>query len=89
MIKKPKFWDNNSFNFLSIMLLPFTIPLRINNFFLNFTSKLKRKEIFSICVGNIYIGGTGKTPSTIKLFEILKRINKATVTAKKFYNRFE
>ena len=85
MIKKPKFWDNNSLSFLSIILLPFTIPLRINNFFLNFNSKTKRKEIFSICVGNIYVGGTGKTPTTIKLFQILRKINRSTVTAKKFY----
>jgi tetraacyldisaccharide 4'-kinase len=85
MIKKPKFWDNNSLSFLSIILLPFTIFLRINNFFLNFNSKTKRKEIFSICVGNIYVGGTGKTPTTIKLFQILRKINRSTVTAKKFY----
>ena len=37
-------------------------------------------------MGNIYIGGTGKTPTTIKLYELLTKENLNVVTAKKFYN---
>lgn len=82
---KPKFWDNKKINFLSIILLPLTIILIINNFVLNIISKEKSKKIISICVGNIYIGGTGKTPLTIKLYDILKNLNYKVSTAKKFY----
>jgi len=32
------------------------------------------------------LGGTGKTPSTIKIFKILKKLEKNTVVGKKFYN---
>ena len=46
--------------------------------------KIKEK-IKTICVGNIYIGGTGKTPTTIKLYEILKEHGSNISTAKKFY----
>ena len=84
MIKKPKFWDLNKPNFLSYLLFPLTIPIRINNLFLKFRSKKKFKEVKSICLGNIYIGGTGKTPTTIKLYELLKDKFKA-MTAKKLY----
>ena len=85
MIKKPKFWDNDKSSFISYLLLPLTIPIRLNNLLFNYSSKLKTKKIMSICVGNIYLGGTGKTPTTIKLFEILDKLNIKTVTAKKFY----
>tara|TARA_Y100001970_G_scaffold285595_1_gene405799 strand:+ start:3924 stop:4862 length:939 start_codon:yes stop_codon:yes gene_type:complete len=84
MIKKPKFWDLNKPNFLSYLLFPLTIPIRVNNLFLKFRSKKKFKEVKTICLGNIYIGGTGKTPTTIKLYELLKDQFKA-VTAKKLY----
>ncbi|MDB3888272.1 tetraacyldisaccharide 4'-kinase [Candidatus Pelagibacter sp.] len=85
IIKKPKFWDNNKSSFISYLLLPLTIPIRLNNILFNYSSKLKTTKIISICVGNIYLGGTGKTPTTIKLFQILNKLNKKTVTAKKFY----
>ena len=84
MLIKPKFWDLKKPNFISYLLLPLTIPIRINNLFLKINSKKKYKEVKTICLGNIYVGGTGKTPTTIKLYELLKDKFKI-ITAKKQY----
>ena len=59
IIKKPIFWDKKT-RFIINHSLPFTIPLIINNILINFLSKEKSKEIKTICIGNIYLGGTGK-----------------------------
>ena len=83
--KKPKFWDFKKPNLISYLLLPFTLVVLINNFFLRFKSKKKNKKIKSICVGNIYLGGTGKTPTTIAIYDILKKLKFEVSTAKKFY----
>ena len=85
MFIKPKFWDFKKPNFISYILLIFTIPLKINNFLFNFKTKKKSKKIKTICIGNIYVGGTGKTPSTIKLYELLKKEGYDLFTAKKNY----
>ena len=62
----------------------------LNNFILKIKKKIKFKNIKSICVGNIYLGGTGKTPLTIKLYQILSKIGLRVVTAKKFHsNQFD
>ena len=87
-IRKPKFWDLKKPNLISYLLTPFTFPLIINNFFLN-KKKERMEEIKSICVGNIYIGGTGKTPTTIKLYEIMRKIEPQICTGKKFYSNHE
>ena len=72
IFKKPKFWDYRKPNFISLVLLPFTIILIINNILTNIFLKKNNPKIKSICVGNIYVGGTGKTPFTIKIYQILK-----------------
>ena len=87
--KKPKFWDLKKPNLVSYFLLPFTLIIFLNNFFLKFKSKKKNEKIKSICVGNIYLGGTGKTPTTIAIYEILKKFNLNVSTAKKFYTSQE
>jgi tetraacyldisaccharide 4'-kinase len=84
--KKPKFWNLEKPNLISYLLKIFTIPIIINNFLLNFKTKKKINNIKTICIGNIYIGGTGKTPTSIKLYEILNKFDFNVATAKKYYS---
>jgi len=82
--KKPKFWDYKKPNLYSYLLLPFSIIF-------NLVSKLKSKpktknsQIKTICIGNIYIGGTGKTSLAIKIKEILENKGIKVCFIKKFY----
>jgi len=84
-LKKPKFWDNNKPNLLSYFLLPLTLPMVINNFFLKKKKIQSVQNIKKICVGNIYVGGTAKTPLTIKIYMILKNLKYKAATIKKYY----
>ena len=85
-LKKPKFWDYQRPNLLSYILLPLTFPLIINNFLLNLKRNTKKNhKLKKICIGNIYIGGTAKTPLTIKIYQILNRLGIKAGTIKKFY----
>jgi len=88
-ILKPKFWDNSKISFLSILFLPIAFLIRILFFLKNILIKKYNFSIPVICVGNIYLGGTGKTPFCIKLFSILKNLNKNPVFIKKKYKSYE
>jgi tetraacyldisaccharide 4'-kinase len=83
-LKKPYFWDDKKINVISILLFPLTIVVFLKNLF-TFKNNQIIKEIKTICVGNIYVGGTGKTPFSIELNNILKNLNFKTAIIKKFY----
>jgi len=85
ILKKPDFWDYKQPNFLSYMLLPLTLPIIINNFFISLKKNSNNQNIKKIGIGNIYIGGTAKTPLSIKINQILKKLNLKTGIIKKFY----
>jgi tetraacyldisaccharide 4'-kinase len=84
--KKPYFWDSPKPTFFSYLLFPFVLIILLRNFFFSFRKKKKFTKIKTICVGNIYIGGTGKTPLVIKIYEILKKLGKKVATVKKNYS---
>lgn len=82
--KKPKFWDYKEPGLISLLLLPFSYLVQIYNFFL--AKKNKIDGIKTICIGNIYLGGTGKTPLSIETIKILNSLNYKTCFIKKDYS---
>ena len=82
--KKPKFWDLKKPNIYSYILLPITFLIQVFAYFKKKT-KINDFKIKTICVGNIYVGGTGKTSLCIKINEILKKKNIRSCFIKKFY----
>ena len=83
-LKKPKFWDYDKPNIYAYLFYPLT-------FFINFFNKFKLKpkikirKIRTICIGNIYIGGTGKTSLSIKIKNILDKKKVKSCFVKKYY----
>ena len=85
-LNKPKFWDYKKPNFLAYILLPLTFPILVRNFFGKSFSKEKSDKIKTVCVGNIYVGGTGKTPLSIKINNLIKKQGIKSIVVKKFYS---
>ena len=84
ILKKPKFWDYKKPNFFSYCLFPFTLIVELTNL-IKKLKKPKEFKIKAICVGNIYIGGTGKTSLSIEINNILNKKKYKTCFVKKFY----
>ena len=80
---KPRFWDKKQISLLAIFLFPFSVILKFFIFFKKIFSKKLKTPIPVICVGNIYIGGTGKTPLCIEIHKILESLNKKPAFIKK------
>ncbi len=82
---KPRFWDNENTSIIALLLLPISIIIqlivRVKLF-----SKPKKFNIPVICVGNIYLGGTGKTPLSIKISDIFKKLNVKNAIIKKYHS---
>ena len=86
---KPKFWDKNQVSLFSILLFPFALLIKLLNFFKRSITKTYQCSIPVICVGNIYLGGTGKTPLCIEIFSILKDLNMKPAFIRKKYDSFQ
>ena len=84
-LNKPKFWDTKK-SLISILLFPISLIFISIIFIKRRFVKTINFNIPIICVGNIYVGGTGKTPASILLAHELKEIGKNPVILKKFYS---
>ena len=83
---KPIFWGNK-ISFIALILFPISLLLQI---FIKIKRWITTAEKFDqkvICVGNIYLGGTGKTPLSIKIFNILKDLGRKPIIIKKYYKQ--
>ena len=83
-LKKPKFWNFKNPNFFSYLLYPISLIIILINSLKNRSNK-KKFKIKTVCIGNIYLGGTGKTSLSIKLNKILYEKNFKSCFIKKFY----
>ena len=83
-IKKPNFWDQKTPNLFAYLLLPIALIIKI---FIYFKKKPdnSKMNIKTICIGNFYIGGTGKTSLCIKINQILEKRKIKSCFIKKFY----
>jgi len=83
-LKKPKFWNYNKPNIFAYLLFPFSILVTLINFLKRIIGKREFK-IKTICVGNFYVGGTGKTSLSIRINKILKEKKIKSCFVKKYY----
>lgn len=82
--KKPKFWDKPKLSLFAILLLPISLIFLFFSIISSFKSS-KKFSIPIICIGNIYIGGTGKTPLAIEIYKITRSLGKNPGFIKKYY----
>ncbi len=84
--KKPEFWDYSELSFWSIILYPFSLLFLFASLVIRILKIQKKFPIPIICVGNIYVGGTGKTPLAKEIFQITKSLGKNPAFIKKYYS---
>ncbi|MDX2050716.1 MAG: tetraacyldisaccharide 4'-kinase [Rickettsiaceae bacterium] len=81
MLKYPEFWNN--FSILSILLYPLSLIFKLGTATRKAFSVMTKLEAPIICIGNISVGGSGKTPlikEVAKFF--LKKSLKVVIVSK-------
>ena len=71
MLKAPKFWYQKKDSYLSRSLYPLSLLFRLGTKIRNFASTSKKSPLPVICIGNIVVGGAGKTPVSLKIGKML------------------
>ena len=80
---KPKFWNHK--NFISLSLFPVSLIIQLVILLKKKFTKVSSFKIPIVCIGNIYVGGTGKTPLSILVSKELSKIGKKPVIIRKYY----
>ncbi len=83
---KPLFWKNK--NIISMLLYPLSLIVLIINELKELNSKQKFL-IKTICVGNTYLGGTGKTSLVIEIQNLIKKEFKTVFIKKNYANQLD
>ena len=87
---KPKFWDKKGrISLLSVLLLPLSLIPILKIYFENNKIKKNFYDLKTICVGNIYIGGTGKTPLVINLASHFKKRFRTYIIKKNYISQLD
>ena len=73
MLKAPKFWYKKTDTYLSNTLYPLSLIFRFGTKLRNAISRKSTSDLPVICIGNIVVGGAGKTPVALKLGAMLKQ----------------
>ena len=81
---KPKFWKSNK-NFFTVLLIPLSLITWIYIILKKTFIQKVKFNIPVICVGNIFIGGTGKTPLSIQIARKLSENGKNPAIVRKYY----
>ena len=74
MLKTPEFWykKNIQSKIKSFILFPLSILWVLIDEFKRHLSKTYKSKLKVICIGNLTVGGTGKTPFSIYTYKLLK-----------------
>jgi tetraacyldisaccharide 4'-kinase len=83
---KPKFWKTK--NFISLILYPLSAITFLINSIKKFSIR-KTFEIKTICIGNIFVGGTGKTSLAIEINELLRKKFRTVFIKKDYKNQID
>ncbi len=78
-----KIWKSN--NFLNLLLFPFSILYYLSFVIYKISNKEKKCNIPVLCVGNITLGGAGKTPTVIEMRQILTKNFKKIIVLTRGY----
>ena len=73
MLKAPKFWYKKKDTIFSRALYPLSLLFRLGTKIRNLVNHTNKSPLPTICIGNIVIGGAGKTPVALKIGKILIR----------------
>ena len=76
MLKTPQFWykKNIQSKIKSFILFPLSILWVLIDEFKRYFSKTYKSKLKVVCIGNLTVGGTGKTPFSIYTYKLLKNL---------------